>query len=389
MKKLFLKMVEEVWMRWCRLCTREDGNINSHIDLRLRDEESLPLFDTIYKCFSIDIKCCDNFPSVICYDCYCLLRMILKLTQRIPKATAMFTELFVKSEEELDPYKIKNFHNLDCDLKLFNQSSRELDEQINPNPDQADNNCDNYLHSSADEQIDTVENVPNRIKKYKSRKSQSVENRNKPHYCSKCEKGFIKFCNYRQHMKIVHETTLENKHPVFVCGKCGKKCRSLSSLKEHEFSHSEERTFKCKNCEKAFKSITSLKQHEDTHNETRYICVVCGLQLNTQQTLRKHMIVHSDEKKYKCDYCGNGYKRVKALKAHLILHTGLRPYSCDFCDKTFANVSNCRGHKKKVHPIELAALEASGQVTVSTTVIPKLDELRAITANKVKIITGD
>lgn len=87
------------------------------------------------------------------------------------------------------------------------------------------------------------------------------------------------------------------------------------------------------------------------------------------------MVVHSDQKKYKCQYCGNEYKRSKALKNHLILHTGLRPYSCPFCDKTFANGSNCRSHKKKAHPLELAQLEASGQPTRVTN-IPKLEHLQ-------------
>lgn len=86
------------------------------------------------------------------------------------------------------------------------------------------------------------------------------------------------------------------------------------------------------------------------------------------------MVVHSDHKKYKCHYCGNEYKRSKALKNHLILHTGLRPYTCPFCDKTFANGSNCRSHKKKAHPEELAALEASGEVQ-RTANIPKLEFL--------------
>lgn len=37
--------------------------------------------------------------------------------------------------------------------------------------------------------------------------------------------------------------------------------------------------------------------------------------------------------------------------------------------------SNCRSHKKKAHPLELAALEASGEVTRATN-IPKLEHLQ-------------
>ena len=90
------------------------------------------------------------------------------------------------------------------------------------------------------------------------------------------------------------------------------------------------------------------------------------------------MLVHSDQKKHKCDFCGNEYKRAKALKNHLILHAGLRPYSCDFCEKTFANGANCRSHKKKHHPVALAAQEAAGKDKISKALIPKLNELKAV-----------
>jgi uncharacterized Zn-finger protein len=102
---------------------------------------------------------------------------------------------------------------------------------------------------------------------------------------------------------------------------------------------------------------------------------------------------HSDQKKFKCEYCGSSFKRSKALKNHLILHrfvlikniliaiilipfnnSGLRPYACTFCDKTFANGSNCRSHKKKAHPKELAAFEAAGKSNISPN-IPRIDQL--------------
>jgi hypothetical protein len=54
----------------------------------------------------------------------------------------------------------------------------------------------------------------------------------------------------------------------------------------------------------------------------------------------------------------------------------LRPYSCPFCEKTFANGSNCRSHKKKAHPAELAALEASGKSSNAVPNIPRLEQLQ-------------
>lgn len=115
----------------------------------------------------------------------------------------------------------------------------------------------------------------------------------------------------------------------------------------------------------------------DIHSPNKHVCAICGLQLNSRATLNRHFLVHSDEMQHKCDYCGRAFKRAKALKNHLLLHTGLKPYSCDFCERTFANGSNCRSHMKKMHPEELAVLEASGNKT-HTKNIPKLETLKAV-----------
>ena len=46
------------------------------------------------------------------------------------------------------------------------------------------------------------------------------------------------------------------------------------------------------------------------------------------------------------------------------------------CDKTFANGSNCRSHKKKSHPHELSAFEASGKSSNAAPNIPRLEQLQ-------------
>ncbi|XP_035794822.1 zinc finger protein weckle-like isoform X1 [Anopheles albimanus] len=197
-----------------------------------------------------------------------------------------------------------------------------------------------------------------------------TENENGAYSCDFCDKTFLKPSSAKQHILANHQD-----FRTFVCEECGKSFATRSALKEHLIVHSDELPFQCAFCPKRFKNLGRLKTHEDTHNETVYVCPHCGLKLNTRRTLNMHLVVHSDMKKFKCQYCGNEYKRGKALKAHLILHTGLRPYACPFCDKTFTNGSNCRSHKKKFHPKELAELEASGG-QLPTANIPKLEQLQ-------------
>jgi uncharacterized Zn-finger protein len=186
---------------------------------------------------------------------------------------------------------------------------------------------------------------------------------------AECDKKFSKSVNIQAHVKAIHA-----KERPYLCSNCGKSFSTKGALKEHQIIHSDQYPYTCSYCPKKFKNLPRLKTHEDIHDKTQYICNICGISLNTKRTLKSHLVVHSDAKRFKCEYCGSSFKRSKALKNHLILHSGLRPYSCPFCEKTFANGSNCRSHKKKAHPAELAAFEASGKLN-SAPNIPRLEQL--------------
>ncbi|EDV54623.1 zinc finger protein 79 [Drosophila erecta] len=201
----------------------------------------------------------------------------------------------------------------------------------------------------------------------------------KQYACSSCDKKFATSASAQQHEQYMH---LDERPRPVICEQCGVGVHSMSALKEHVLKHTDYAPFECEVCKKCFKSANRLKHHKETHDPHKYICPECGMQLNSRTTLNRHRLVHTDQMQHKCDYCGREFKRAKALKNHLILHTGLKPYSCDFCDRTFANGSNCRTHKKKSHPEELAAQEAAGGGRSHNRNIPKLEALKAFTKNK-------
>lgn len=197
----------------------------------------------------------------------------------------------------------------------------------------------------------------------------------KQYACSSCDKKFATSASAQQHEQYMH---LDERPRPVICEQCGVGVHSMSALKEHVLKHTDYAPFECEVCKKCFKSANRLKHHKETHDPHKYICPECGMQLNSRTTLNRHRLVHTDQMQHKCDYCGREFKRAKALKNHLILHTGLKPYSCDFCDRTFANGSNCRTHKKKSHPEELAAQEAAGGGRSHNRNIPKLEALKAL-----------
>ncbi|XP_075149171.1 zinc finger protein weckle [Haematobia irritans] len=191
--------------------------------------------------------------------------------------------------------------------------------------------------------------------------------------CNECDSRFSSKAQLEAHINFKHKNDKN-----FVCEECGLCLRTNSNLRQHLLTHTDLKPYECEVCNKKFKNNSRLRIHMDTHSPNKHICPKCGLQLNSRATLNRHFLVHDDRMKHNCDYCGRAFKRAKALKNHLLLHTGLKPYSCEFCDRTFANGSNCRSHMKKMHPEELAQLEATGNKMPATN-IPKLETLKAVT----------
>lgn len=189
--------------------------------------------------------------------------------------------------------------------------------------------------------------------------------------CPYCDKKFSQEGAMKQHVNGIH-----HQMKPYICDQCGRACKTLSALHEHQLVHTNECPFTCEVCQKGFKNKARLKSHMDTHTDREYSCPDCNLKLNTKRTLLQHRLVHTNVKRFKCQFCDAAFKRSKAFKSHLILHSGLRPYKCPFCDKSFSNGSNCRSHKKRAHPKELAQEEALG-IKSEPTHVPKLEDLKA------------
>lgn len=128
--------------------------------------------------------------------------------------------------------------------------------------------------------------------------------------CPHCGKKFTKLNSVKTHIQARHLRLRP-----FVCEHCGATFATKGALKDHNLTHTDERTVACSQCPKMFKSLAKVKEHElAIHSDIKFPCPHCDALLNTKKSLRTHKLVHTDETRYKCQYCGKGYKRSNALK---------------------------------------------------------------------------
>eukprot|EP00092_Neocalanus_flemingeri_P005549 GFUD01005980.1.p1 GENE.GFUD01005980.1~~GFUD01005980.1.p1 ORF type:complete len:414 (+),score=84.52 GFUD01005980.1:60-1301(+) len=151
------------------------------------------------------------------------------------------------------------------------------------------------------------------------------------------------------------------------CGYCAKSFCSRQAMDRHILAiHSSERPFRCGVCKRGYKTSFNMKQHMAHCTEVdRYlyqeykppglvrnprICKVCGNQFATNQSLERHMKLHTGEKPYKCEVCEKCFRDQFGLKQHMITHSESKPYSCH-CGSSFTVEASLRRHLFNVHKI--------------------------------------
>ena len=151
------------------------------------------------------------------------------------------------------------------------------------------------------------------------------------------------------------------------CGYCFKTFCSRQAMDRHILAiHASERPFRCGVCKRGYKTSFNMKQHMAHCTEVdRYlyqeykppglvrnprICKVCGNQFATNQSLERHMKLHTGEKPYKCEVCEKSFRDQFGLKQHMITHSESKPYSCH-CGSSFTVEASLRRHLFNVHKI--------------------------------------
>ncbi|XP_050360134.1 zinc finger protein draculin-like [Nymphalis io] len=145
-------------------------------------------------------------------------------------------------------------------------------------------------------------------------------------YCCVCKVQYKNIYVYRNHLK----NSANHSERLYHCKDCNKRFASKVYWQKHcDFYHLHKSAFKCDVCNKLFMSDWRLKNHKQKHHglsRTRdHICNICGKKFYTLSTLRGHQLTHSEERTYMCEDCGDTFKQRPALYTHTkLVHRGVK-----------------------------------------------------------------
>lgn len=146
----------------------------------------------------------------------------------------------------------------------------------------------------------------------------------------------------------------------YMCSLCQRLFSTRGILRNHEKTHSGEKSYKCKCdlCHKCFSKKDSLDIHMRTHTGERpYLSNLCHKTFSSSSALTMDEKTHNGDKSYKCDLCEQAFTRSDKLKCHRRTHAGVKkdlevvrnkrspfhhihtflkkPHGCGICDEMF------------------------------------------------------
>ena len=141
------------------------------------------------------------------------------------------------------------------------------------------------------------------------------------------------------------------------CDECGKVFNRKETLRRHMLSHTDVRESVCDECGSKFKSGIQVRQHiARCHSQKSLkredknpgVCYLCGKECPSERSLTDHMNTHSPD--FACKRCNKTFGTKRYLNDHIsAVHEGVPRYNCNVCGKSFATSSSFSSHTTRKH----------------------------------------
>jgi len=188
--------------------------------------------------------------------------------------------------------------------------------------------------------------------------------------CENCELSFLMKVNLEEHAVKSHQAVSRR---CFSCPECKKQFIREDNLRAHMTVHSKEKPYVCSSCSMTFKWQSALVRHTqkqhlvkcesspvvNNHMPSIDVSRKQLTEANTEEIRNKicNIVNQKDKKsktsvnelKFSCPECNKLFRRSDSLRAHMVNHTNDRPYTCSHCLKTFRWSSDLYRHKRKEH----------------------------------------
>ncbi|XP_058443472.1 zinc finger protein 62 homolog isoform X2 [Malaya genurostris] len=210
-----------------------------------------------------------------------------------------------------------------------------------------------------------------------------VEKKN--HYCTICNKYFLRVQNLRNHM-ITHNrqakqsaqeqklpkrsSTAKTKRPAveiaqqdelirkFVslnCPQCDFLGETFRELVNHALKQHGINSYTVDCCDRRFGSREQLYEHCLRHqNPDHFRCDICGKNYADSSALQSHRWrIHTpiSERPFKCEICGDAFVKDYLLKKHMDTHLSKerKSHFCELCNRAYSNAMYLKVHQQRKH----------------------------------------
>ncbi|XP_014366976.2 zinc finger protein 182 isoform X1 [Papilio machaon] len=348
--------LKESFERWCRLCAEEQ---EVTMMIFSAEAEAMLLHDKLNKYLLIEIDEDDNLPKNICIQCCTKLQTVCEFIDKVKKAQDKLTNhcLVINSikNERQSSSQIETEQETEYDIENISKDSpmeicvdpmmvlQNSDDTLSQFTENGDDNVEGVMHLNGIDGEDVTIKLIKRVGLVKDKTESTV----KQFHCVICKRGFVTDLSLKNHSWThINDKTVKK----YNCSSCLEGFDFKGDLIAHFKKHRTKG--RCQLCGRNFRSEKNLSTHMAAHMSkgNTYTCQICLRSYNTMSNLKTHSITHSNERPYKCHLCKKTFKRNQDLKFHINQHTGEKPYKCPFCEKSFASSGNCYSHRHRMHP---------------------------------------